>query len=74
MSINLYANLDESETRFDGNLAQRHMTRRLSLGAVPLEHCDSRVIRQFDEWTKRNSDVLVVHRRGATILMPPAWW
>jgi hypothetical protein len=31
MTLGVYAALDESETRFDGNVAHRHLTGRLGM-------------------------------------------
>ncbi len=68
MSMEMYARLDESESRFDGHLAWRHLER---IGFARSE--DSKVRRAFDEWLGRRDDVVKVRRGGPVIWVPPRW-
>jgi hypothetical protein len=70
MTLHLYVQLDESEPRFDGNVAQRHLTNRLGMvPATPDVH--PHVFEQFKEWLASVEDLITVPPKGATILVPP---
>jgi hypothetical protein len=49
MTLGVYAALDESETRFDGNVAHRHLTQRLGMVTTgPASH--PRIAEAFRRW------------------------
>src|SRR4051794_15587467 len=66
----LYVQLDESEPRFDGNVAQRHLTKRLGmLPKTPAE--DPETAELFQQWLNRVADLIIVASRGPVFLLPP---
>ncbi len=70
MTLELYAQLDESEPRFDGNVAQRHLTKRL--GMVPRRIAEHpQVAQRFERWLTTVADLIIVHSRGPVVLLPP---
>jgi hypothetical protein len=70
MTMELYAQLDESEPRFDGNVAQRHLTKRLGMVArIPTEH--PKMAERFERWLIAVADSITVHSRGPVFLLPP---
>ena len=70
MTLRLYVELDESETRFDGNVAQRHLTKRLGMVArTPAD--DPQTAKQFDNWLATVADMISVPSRGPVFLLPP---
>jgi hypothetical protein len=69
MTLELYAELDEREPRFDGHIAQRHLTRRL--GMVPQSPDQNPDLRgPLDRWLASVSDLITVDSRGAICLCP----
>ena len=74
MDVATYASLDESERRFDGGIARRHLVERLGMVEVPLADAGAALQTDFRAWLQRHSARLAVHRRGARILRPPGWW
>jgi hypothetical protein len=69
MTLELYVQLDESESRFDGNVAQRHLTRRLGMMATtPKDH--PQTAERFERWLTPLEDLIVVHARGPVFLLP----
>ena len=70
MTLQLYVQLDESEPRFDGNVAQRHLTRRLGMVArTPAE--DPQTTALFQQWLTTVADLITVPARGPVFLLPP---
>jgi hypothetical protein len=70
MTLELYGLLDESESRFDGGVAHRHLTQRL--GMVPQTATESpHIAEQFQRWLTTMADVITVHPRGAVFLCSP---
>jgi hypothetical protein len=70
MTLPLYAQLDESEPRFDGHVGQRHLTQRLGmLRKTPAD--DPRLAAQFERWLKAVGDLIKVHSRGPLFLVSP---
>lgn len=70
MTLLLYVRLDESEPRFDGGVAQRHLTKRL--GMVPKTPADDpRLAAQFQRWLESVGDLITVHSHGPVFLVPP---
>lgn len=74
MTMDLYASLDEAESRFDGNLARSHLRRRLSMVEAPLAADTTEMRRDFSNWYRRGSTSITLHPRGPLILLPPQWW
>ncbi len=68
MSMQLYAQLDESEPRFDGHRAWKHLER---LGYTRNE--DPALTALFQRWQEGWKDVLRVKRGVAVIWRPPLW-
>jgi hypothetical protein len=68
MSMRLYATLDESEPRFDGNRAWTHLQR---LGYT--RNGDPALDALFWRWQAPLEPVLRVKRRAPVIWRPPAW-
>jgi hypothetical protein len=73
MTMTLYVTLDESDPRFDGNRAQKHLCN--NLGLTPVAPDDAPAIkRYFANWLTKNSDFVAVHPRGPRFLVPPDWF
>jgi hypothetical protein len=70
MSVQLYVQLDESEPRFDGHVAQRHLTHRLGLVARTSAE-DPQTADLFQRWLTTVTDLIIVHSRGPVFLLPP---
>jgi hypothetical protein len=69
MTLGVYAALDESETRFDGNVAHRHMTERL--GMVTHDQASRpQIAEAFQRWLVGVGDVVSVSQQGPTFLCP----
>lgn len=70
MTLELYIQMDESEPRFDGNVAQRHLTKRLGMvPRTPAEH--TQMAERFERWLTAVADLIIVHSRGPVFLLPP---
>jgi hypothetical protein len=70
MTLQLYVQLDESEPRFDGNVAQRHLTKRLGMVAkTPAD--DPQTAALFQQWLAIVADLITVSSRGPVFLLPP---
>jgi hypothetical protein len=70
MTLELYVQLDESEPRFDGNVAQRHLTKRL--GMTPRTPADyPQMAERFQQWLTASTGLIIVHSRGPVFLLPP---
>lgn len=74
MDLETYASLDELETRFDGNVAQRHLTIQLSMQPVPIDEAPPEVTSSFRTWHKRFAERITLHPRGPILLLAPPWW
>jgi hypothetical protein len=74
MDTRTYAALDESETRFDGAVARKHLCRRLSFNEQPIESISADIRNAFDNWVRVHSHSIRIHPRGAVILRPADWW
>lgn len=70
MDMRLYASLDESETRFDGNVARQHLIRRLSMIEEPIAGRTGALARAFARWHEGISSTITLHPQGPTVLMP----
>ena len=74
MTLADYAVLDESETRFDGHVARKHLTSRLSMRAEPIEGNTKWLADGFADWHRALSSRVTLHPRGPIVLVPPTWW
>jgi len=73
MSMPLYTSLDESEPKFDGNLAQTHLQRQLIMTFT--KPSDSPTIASdFDRWLARKSSCIRVHPSAPIFLTAPSWF
>ncbi len=73
MTLPLYTSLDESEPKFDGNLAQTHLQRQLSMRCTTAE--ESRLsLKQFRKWQDLNTDHIRIHPNGPLFLVAPSWF
>jgi hypothetical protein len=69
MTLEVYAALDESESRFDGHIARNHLTRHLGMvSCVP--ESSPKITDRFQQWMERVSDFLVIPSRGPVFLCP----
>jgi hypothetical protein len=68
MSMALYAQLDESEPRFDGHRAWTHLER---LGYQRNE--DPGLVAMYRGWAEQHAELLRVKRGDPVIWRPPAW-
>jgi hypothetical protein len=73
MTIELYASLDETEARFDGNRAWRHLNEHLAMNLIPVTE-DPELSAFFEAWSRRVAESIQVDGRGALILRPPKWF
>ena len=73
MTVNLYATLDYTDSRFDGNRAQVHLKKHLRMEVIPHEK-NSAVEQLFRIWLEKYSDSITVHPRGPVFLIPPRWF
>lgn len=71
MTVDLYVTLDGIDSRFDGQRARIHLTRNLGMVTVVPEESLSKI---FSDWLSNHSEVVQIHPRGATILLPPNWF
>jgi hypothetical protein len=74
MSMEIYSVLDEAETRFDGNIAKRHLVERLSMKASPILDYDKDIQSAFARWIGKFHHAIRVHPRGAVIISTLPWW
>lgn len=73
MSMPRYVSLDESEPKFDGNLAQTHLQRQLNMRLV--ERADHpEIAKQFDHWLTTNTQHIRIHPSGPKFLVAPIWF
>lgn len=73
MTMSLYVSLDESEARFDGNRAQRHLTDKLGMVPVRIGE-DERISALFGCWHAKHGNAITLDVRGPVILKPPDWY
>jgi hypothetical protein len=73
MTIELYASLDETEARFDGNRAWRHLNEHLAMNLISVTE-DPELSAFFEEWSRGVAESIQVDGRGALILCSPKWF
>ena len=69
MTMELYAGLDESEARFDGHIARKHLEQRLAMELVD-PHGDNAIGPRLDGWLHEHREQIAVHSRGPVIVLP----
>lgn len=74
MDTHTYAALDETETRFDGAIARRHLCHQLSFKEQSIDSVSTEIRKAFDNWASTHSQSIRIHPRGAVILRPALWW
>ena len=73
MNLELYVMLDESDKRFDGQIARLHLTRGLAM--VSQKRAENVVLSSlFEKWLEQHSESISVHPKGAVLLSPPDWF
>jgi hypothetical protein len=73
MSMPLYTSLDESEPKFDGNLAQTHLQRNLNM-LVTTRAESPHITHAFAAWQATHNDHISTHPSGPVFLMAPRWF
>lgn len=69
MNVPICATLDESEARFDGSVAQRHLTIRLGMRAVPIGQVDLQIADRIRGWHSGVGSAIALHRLGPVLLL-----
>ena len=72
MTVPFYLQLDEGETRFDGAIAQQHLTERLAMRSCSSAE-EPEVARHFAVWLEKWERYVRVHPRGPTFILPPGY-
>ncbi|TMH00013.1 MAG: hypothetical protein E6H79_17760 [Betaproteobacteria bacterium] len=70
MTMSIYAMLDESDPRFDGRIAWKHLHSVLGYDVVEIQRASDSVRTRFDCWQRRLAGVVQV-RSPVVLLMPP---
>ena len=73
MSLPLYTSLDESEPKFDGNLAHTHLTNHLNMTLTTPETSPA-IVTHFDHWLATQTNHIRIHPSGAMFLTAPSWF
>ena len=72
MPLSLYVTLDESETRFDGRVAWKHLANNLNFTPKPFRESPE-IEPHFAAWLNLHSDSVSVNAPEVVILIPPPW-
>jgi hypothetical protein len=70
MTMSIYSSLGESDPRFDGHIAWKHLHRVLGYDDVGLERSSETLQAKFEKW-QRQVEALVAVRSPVTLLTPP---
>ncbi|MCA9125654.1 MAG: hypothetical protein KDB22_01170 [Planctomycetales bacterium] len=73
MSMPLYTSLDESEPKFDGNLAQTHLQRQLNMRLITPEKSPVDA-EAFAAWQATQFNHIRTHPKGPLFLVAPSWF
>ena len=57
MDISTYAELDESDSRFDGAIARRHMCQTLCFSEEKLASSSPKIVEAFDQWIRDHAQL-----------------
>jgi hypothetical protein len=72
MSLALYCELDETETRFDGNIAQRHLIQTLGMADCTVGE-SAELDAHFQAWFERHQDAIGLSP-NSILIIPPKWY
>lgn len=70
MTSELYLSLGEGDPRFDGNVAQEHLKRRLRYRAVRLTDAPVGTASAFERWLAERADAVQVRGEAVLLLAP----
>ncbi|MCW3052999.1 MAG: hypothetical protein JWN14_2169 [Chthonomonadales bacterium] len=73
MTVAFYAQLDETDRKFDGRVARLHLEKRLAMSLRPLHEIHG-LEAAFASWIHHHRENITVHPSGAQFLLPPAWF
>ncbi len=73
MTLSLYTSLDESEPKFDGNLAHTHLQRQLSMRLTTVDE-SPHMSQAFTTWQAMNAAHIRIHPSGPQFLVAPSWF
>ena len=73
MSMSLYTSLDESEPKFDGNLAQTHLQRHLNMRLLTANE-SPQIAHAFVAWQTCHTNHIHIHPSGPFFLIAPSWF
>jgi hypothetical protein len=73
MTLEVYTNLDGTDTQFDGHRARLHLTKGLAMEQLQQGE-DFSVKNHFNIWMEQHSSRINVHPKGPVFLLPPAWF
>lgn len=73
MNMQTYCMLDETDWRFDGNRARRHLMTNLGMN-LTAEDNSLEIDLAFKDWISERASLVTVHPSGAKFLVPPAWY
>ena len=73
MTVDFYAAIDGTDSRFDGRRAWRHLVNNLAITPAEPDKA-SRLMPFFNEWLKLHKDSVNVHPTGPVFLVPPKWF
>ena len=73
MTVAFYAELDESDRKFDGRVARLHLENRLAMPLRQLHEIPG-LEAAFVAWADKHHENISVHPHGAQFLLPPAWF
>jgi hypothetical protein len=73
MSMSLYTSLDESEPKFDGNLAQTHLQCQLNMRLTTPEESPA-IAEAFTAWQATQVSHIRIRPTGPNFLVRPSWF
>jgi len=73
MSMPLYTSLDESEPKFDGNLARTHLQRQLNMCLTTPQESPA-IADAFVAWQATQVNHIRIHPGGPLFLVAPSWF
>lgn len=73
MTLALYADLGEEESRFDGAIAWKHLVDRLGFARKEIAG-DCRLTASFERWKAQLPQPVVMERRRTYAIVPPDWY
>ena len=73
MSVEFYATIDGSDSRFDGRRAWRHLVYNLAMTPTKPKKAP-RILALFNDWLRVHNDIIKLHPDGPVFLVPPSWF